>query len=188
MRPNAKTTFAVLALLFSGNTPWACESRGIVDDNPSSTIRQVSQPLTPRNNDAAVLFEPWYETCGDLGEASREKAEVDSDARGDSGVHQHASKSEGAAGTFAIPSTAAYGWVAIHYTRGQSCGSAKVYLDGRFVESLELRSANAAQRCERVYYLEDHSASAHRIEVLIDGSSGIGSDGYACLDSVVAGW
>lgn len=187
MRSNAKTTFAALALLFSGSTPWACESRGIADDSSSGIVRHVTQPLKS-GNDAAILFEPWYETCGDLDESPRQRVVVDGDASRNSDAHEQASKSQGAAGTFAIPSTAAYGWVAIRYTRGEYCGSAKVYIDGRFVESFTLHSANATQSCERLYYLEDHSAKEHRFEVLIDGRSGIGSDGYACLDSVVAGW
>ena len=51
-----------------------------------------------------------------------------------------------------------------------------------------LYAAEATERCERLYYIEDHSAQEHRFEVLEEGRPGTGNDGYACLANVVVGW
>ena len=166
MKLNRNGTIAMLALLTSGSTPWGCES----SDTPERHRAGV-QPL--KGN----VLEPWYETCADIGAGMPRAA------------HDHvAAKQAGATGTFVVPSTVDYAWVAIGHARAPDCGTAKLYLDARYVETIDLRASGAPQKCERVYYLEDHTKLEHRFEVVIEGASRSGNDGYACLDYVVVGW
>lgn len=184
----ARVALTALALLSGGSPPWACESRARVDDTLSGVASEGSERLTRGNDDASARFEPWYETCGEVDDSTRAGAADDTEARRNSRVNTPTSKSASATGAFALPSTAAYGWVAVRYTKGERCGSAKVYFDERLIETLDLYAADASQQCERVYYLEDRSATEHRFQATIEGGSGRADGGYACLDSVVAGW
>ncbi len=203
MRPNVNTTLAALALLASGSTPWACESRNVVDDNRSGIAAEVAQQLASGDADAASVLEPWYETCRDIGESPPEETSDDRDNQGilhdgdlghesfvagKSRATVHSSKQAGATANFVVPSTAAYGLVAVGHTRGKNCGSAKVYFDDRYIETINLRSSSPLLQCERIYVLMDHTAKEHRFEVKIEGKPSDLGDGYACLDYVVADW
>ena len=188
MRTNPKSALAALALLAIGSSLWACDLVDTLDDNPSHMVRRVLRPMPPGGRSSSMLFEPWYEACADIADLPPRGALDGSGAAGDSDTSEQAPKPAGAVGSFAIPPTAAYGWVALRYTKGDGCGSAKVYLDKHLVETLALHNATGSQRCERTYYLEDHSAQEHHFEVTTESKSGGSSSGYACLDSVVVGW
>lgn len=204
MRLNAHTTFAALALLASGSNPWACEPRDVVDDGRSGMAAEVPQSLSQGNKDAAATnVQPWYEICrdiseppqdgggDDMGEPSRRREPRGGNDAGRDGVSdgsEHALRRAGARATFVVPPSAAYGLLTLGYTRGPSCGLAKIYLDDRFIETISLRGPSPSVRCERIYYLEDPSAEEHRLEARVANRPVDGKDAYGCLDYVVADW
>jgi hypothetical protein len=184
MTQHAKTIVAALALLASGSTPWACESSDNVGDEPPGVANRALEPLTSVGAQVNLL-EPWYETCGDIGEELPKDPHDDIGNRIRNDSH---GRQTGATATFTVPSTAGHAWLAIGYTSTPQCDRAKMYFDDRYIETINLRAPHTPFKCERVYYLENPSAAEHRMDVELEGRSAQSDGGYACLDYVVAGW
>jgi hypothetical protein len=203
MRLNANTTVTTLALLASGSTPWACESSVAADDHRFGIVAEVPQPLAAGDGVAADALEPLDEACGDTGIRLADAAHdgLDNQWIRDDGYWRHRSgveeksggtqfdsKQPGATVAFVVPSTADYKLLTIGYTKAPHCGSAKVYFDNRYVETINLYAPSVLYQCERGYHLESHTAAAHRLEVQVEGKFEGGDDPYVCLDYIVADW